>query len=648
MSRDAFMRMVKDLQLDPSKLAVPAAPGAGPVPTPRTDFDAGRLFERYDTAHAGQITRGEFALMMKDLQSVHGMPAGPSTPSRPAWQQAGSQLPGPTAPSPGWYGAAYSAATQAGAAVPAPAHASAGMPLGSTWPAPPASLASSGFPLSHLAPGVFPYDRAEAAEFDDGRLFEKFAGANAGSLGQQQFRDMVASLRQPLQPGGMPSPSAPPLPAASAAPTAGPWSAMAGATGHPTGPSAFGDGSSVYGMPAMSPAAGLPAPAMAYGPASAPPPRAAPALTAAWDTRLRALSQAQEQLLTKREAAVHQLSRLAARRAEVQAARESIERATMADTEAILHRLRSTEALKLSQLAREAESIAGDVRAIDGFIGALAPHAAARERSAGAAHASMNSSAGARDAVEALARGTGSGSEDSSQAALTFMRAYPALCAEADRLLAVKVPTEVTVTAEDFEREVAARAELAVKYKALQELSDSKTAVIQALLKEREQSVQEASAAANASAAEVQEWVTLADALTGELTKLQRAAAMAGVALPSSSSPESPMHSGAMRGSDAASTLEAASAALAGLSLPGSGVASTAAPSSARGVRATHHVPPLPLHSRTGSARGMQSRGAPHSPAGAADSDDEHSSPRSIAAASQVGAGSDDGEHSAC
>jgi hypothetical protein len=187
------------------------------------------------------------------------------------------------------------------------------------------------------------------------------------------------------------------------------------------------------------------------------------ALAQAYQTRLSALSSVAASLLSKRETAVHQLARVQARLAEVSAAREAIESETLADAEAILHRLRAAEAQKYAVLSKDADALVNDVSATDAFYGALTSFQP--QVAGGAPHDAPIS--GLYDPAVAL----------------QFMRAYPELCAEADRLSAKAIKTDLDVTADDFEREVANRNELSSRYAALVDLVAAKDRIILQLLK---------------------------------------------------------------------------------------------------------------------------------------------------------------------
>jgi hypothetical protein len=213
-----------------------------------------------------------------------------------------------------------------------------------------------------------------------------------------------------------------------------------------------------------------------------------------YHSRMSSMTTVHARLMAKREALLHQLSRIGARREEVASARRAIERETLADSEAVLHRLRSAEALKQSFLAHEGEHLAEDIRAIDAFSQHLAE----------------------------LAPTVGEGEPDTRSSveprvALSFMRAYPELCADADRLLARPIKTSIDVDADDFEREVASRAAVLKRHQALLDLLAAKDAIIHLLLREREAAEAKLTSSHAESASELRRWVELAERLASEL-----------------------------------------------------------------------------------------------------------------------------------
>jgi len=265
------------------------------------------------------------------------------------------------------------------------------------------------------------------------------------------------------------------------------------------------------------------------------------ALAQAFQTRMAALSSVAASLLGKREAVTHALTRVQARMGEVSAARNTIENETVADTEAILHKLRSAEAAKLAVLQADADALSTDVAAIDNFYTALQSYQPATAPGEGVA-GGAGTGAGGGGAASALA-GAIPASYDTRQA-LEFMRVYPELCAEADRLAAKSVKSEVDVRADDFERETAVRLGVVSRFNALVELVAAKDRIILQMLKEREGLTAERDAAldeagalrgatdalrldAAASAADRTAMGERIKALEGELARAQREASAA-------------------------------------------------------------------------------------------------------------------------
>lgn len=157
---------------------------------------------------------------------------------------------------------------------------------------------------------------------------------------------------------------------------------------------------------------------------------------------MAALSSIAASLLGKREVLAHQAALVEARASEVAACRAAIEKETLADTEGVLHRLRAAEAGKMASLSTDLDALRADMAAIDRFYASLRAHqpqnGALGASAAGAAAAATGAASGVPSA------GAGALDDAERSAALTFMRAYPDLCAEADRLIAKPVKTGVS------------------------------------------------------------------------------------------------------------------------------------------------------------------------------------------------------------
>jgi len=277
----------------------------------------------------------------------------------------------------------------------------------------------------------------------------------------------------------------------------------------------------------------------------APSSRSNPSLLEAYHARLSGLTAAHARLMAKREVLVHRLARAAARREALASERRAVERETVAECESILHRLRSAESLRASLLDHGAQLVAGDVRAIDGFSSKL-------RRAAPAAFGGPLS--GGRSDGEAMGdvlspHGHGmEGAAAQAGQALSFLRGYPELCADADRLLAKPVadpeaslgpqsstgsitsgadtPGAVKDAQGGLPRETAERAALLRRHQELLRLLGAKDALIALLLQEREAATQDARAMGDAADGEVAKWQSLAGRLAGELNALQRRAGL--------------------------------------------------------------------------------------------------------------------------
>jgi hypothetical protein len=222
------------------------------------------------------------------------------------------------------------------------------------------------------------------------------------------------------------------------------------------------------------------------------------ALAQAYQTRMSALSSLASSLLGRRDALAHQLARVQARRHEVSAARQAIEGETLADAEAVLHRLRVAEGGKHQQLQADADTLQTDIAAIDAFYSGLLRFQQP------AASNSLSTVTGLPLPLGDTSAGMGGGMGSEGGAlydpavALDFMRAYPELCAEADRLSAKGLKAELAVRADDLPREVAARLETLQQHDALADLVAAKDRIILQLLRDRDRASETGAVASRA------------------------------------------------------------------------------------------------------------------------------------------------------
>ena len=320
----------------------------------------------------------------------------------------------------------------------------------------------------------------------------------------------------------------------------GALSGMAGGWGSSTLSSS--PSSSLAHLPPLSSSGSLLPPPPSTSSASSAHDHNAIALAQAFQTRLAALSTVAASLLSKREAIAMQLARVQSRAEDVARTREAIEAETLADTEAVLHRLRAVESSKQAILQHDAEGLASDIATIDRFYAALTSYQP-QNNNGMIPQSTSNAGAGATAISSGGAPPPSSPLYDT-HLALDFMRAYPELCAEADRLTAKTVRQDIDVRSDDFERETASRIDLASKYQALVDLVAAKDRIILQMLREREAVLRERESARDSvlrasserdqavekisqerdamlrlKDTDVAEWTKLVDVLTGQLVE---------------------------------------------------------------------------------------------------------------------------------
>jgi len=206
----------------------------------------------------------------------------------------------------------------------------------------------------------------------------------------------------------------------------------------------------------------------------------------------------QMNLLSKKEHLLQQMRFVRARAEEVQSVRRAIERETLADTEAILHRLRGAEALKLSLLKHDMDQLQHDVDEIDGFAKMVKADSINNGGSNGSNSNNNNSS--------------------NSGMPMSTRSKYLEMCAEAERIANKPFKTSIDVRADDFDRETVDRANLATQVEAANEAAAVKDQMVWMLLREREEYrekeklyAEEINNISKESAKEIEEWVTLTD-----------------------------------------------------------------------------------------------------------------------------------------
>ena len=314
-----------------------------------------------------------------------------------------------------------------------------------------------------------------AADFEVGRLFQRFGKSSNGNITSNEFKQMMQQLA-----------------------LEGKWRQSPGRNG---------GASTNSNVPSGANATYASTSAAAY---SVKPPELPINLPVAPETeRIRAelnaqaasinpmaateLHMLQMNLLSKKEHLLQQMRFVRARAEEVQSVRRAIERETLADTESILHRLRGAEALKLSLLKHDMDQLQHDVDEIDGFASTLKAD-------------SLN--------------GVGKGGDviNNSAIPVSTRSRYLEMCAEAERIANKPFKTSIDVRADDFDRETVDRANLANQVEDAHEAAAVKDQMVWMLLREREEYKEKEKLYADEinnisaeSAKEIEEWVRLTD-----------------------------------------------------------------------------------------------------------------------------------------
>jgi len=213
----------------------------------------------------------------------------------------------------------------------------------------------------------------------------------------------------------------------------------------------------------------------------------------------------QMNLLSKKEHLLQQMRFVRARAEEVQSVRRAIERETLADTETILHRLRGAEALKLSLLKHDMDQLQHDVDEIDGFAKMLKADTLNNSLSSNSNSKNNNSN-------------NNNIGLDHSVLPMSTRSKYLEMCAEAERIVNKPFKTSIDVRADDFDRETVDRANLASQVEAANEAAAVKDQMVWMLLREREEYKEkeklyadEINNISTESAKEIEEWVRLTD-----------------------------------------------------------------------------------------------------------------------------------------
>ena len=215
-------------------------------------------------------------------------------------------------------------------------------------------------------------------------------------------------------------------------------------------------------------------------------------------------------MMSKRDQLVQQMRHVQARTEEVQSVRRAIERETIADTEAILHRLRSVEAFKLSLLNHDMTQLQHDIDEIDAF-GDEMRGVDSGKKTARTAHS------------------THLFADPSTTGATTARGRYLETCAEGERIIQKPYKATTEVHADDFDREVADRLAMGREYNDMQEALATKDDMLVKLFNEQKEYnrketdlTSKIEIFSQKSRQEMEEWVKLCKSLKNQLAVVKR------------------------------------------------------------------------------------------------------------------------------
>ena len=214
-------------------------------------------------------------------------------------------------------------------------------------------------------------------------------------------------------------------------------------------------------------------------------------------------------LMPRREQLMNVVRRTRSRMEEVRAARQAIERTTMADCETVLERLRSAEALKMATLTAQLSETQAELDDIDRVT----------EQVEGA-----RSSGGAGPGLLDFADGRSAAAPEP-LSTVDVIQMYPELCAAIDRLAAKPVAGVAEVRADDLPTETAERLEVVRRADRYEEALALKDAMLWELLREKEGADGERESGLERQRtleAELANWLELSDRMAKEIADLRR------------------------------------------------------------------------------------------------------------------------------
>jgi hypothetical protein len=351
-------------------------------------------------------------------------------------------------------------------------------------------------------PGTNTLSRKPEDDFEVGRLFERFSRNTPGHLTQEEFGSLVRTMaggmrgnqapaaQQQRRDHGMSRESLLPTSYASTMASANSATGSVVNSDPPTLPRALGELRNGGGYGGQRNRLGAGGGRATQG-------RGLPLAS----TELHILSM---NMMSKRDQLVQQMRHVQGRTEEVQSVRRAIERETIADTEAILHRLRSVEAFKLSLLNHDMTQLQHDIDEIDAFS----------DEMQGVDNGVTTSASGPRQSTFT----------DPAAGVVTARGRYLETCAEAERIINKPFKATTAVHADDYDREVADRLSMAREYDGMQDVLEEKDSMILKLMEEQKMGeerqnelTQKIEDFSRRSRTEMEEWVKLCKHLKKQL-----------------------------------------------------------------------------------------------------------------------------------
>jgi len=357
-----------------------------------------------------------------------------------------------------------------------------------------------------LRPPINAQSRNPEDDFEVGRLFERFSRSQPGNLNQEEFGNLLRTMSSGAGASGNSIRNAPsqqhhansPTSYASTMATANSATGSIANSNPSTLPRALSELRNNRQHQRPHNGRGLPLAS----------------------TELHILSM---NMMSKRDQLVQQMRHVQGRTEEVQSVRRAIERETIADTEAILHRLRSVEAFKVSLLNHDMTQLQHDIDEIDAFTDEMQ---GVDNGTTATTTNNTNINSNTNSNTNTNTSNPSSFMNSQITGATTARGRYLETCAEAERIINKPFKATTEVHADDYDREVADRLGMAREFNGMQDALEEKDRMLLKLLDEQKvdknrqtELTQKIEDFSRRSRAEMEEWVKLCKHLKQQLAE---------------------------------------------------------------------------------------------------------------------------------